>query len=130
MFSLAPIWQNAIQNLKELWPVVWYGDVAKFVRDDIIDGVHRRLDQSAIEQQAAPRGHRAPALPKVANDQALGTKVVGRREAQKIYFKALSEFCMRAFSIPRLYELARHLGPLGPMRLNHDKPTGQSFTAA
>src|SRR5690606_31560445 len=106
---------------------MWHRDVAELVRDDVVDGIHRRLDQPAIKQQARCRRHRTPTLPKLADDQALGAKVFRGRETQKIDFQTLGKFCMSALPIPMLDRLPGDLGSLGSVRLDDDEATDELY---
>ncbi len=49
VLALRPIGQDAIQQFKKIWSVVRHRDVAELVRDDVVNRVHGRLDQTAIE---------------------------------------------------------------------------------
>ena len=55
MLALRPIGQDTVQKLEELWTVVRHRDVAELVRYDVVNRVHGRLDQAAIEQKARCR---------------------------------------------------------------------------
>ena len=51
VFALWPVRENPRQQLEERRPVMGLGNVTKLMRDDIVNRIHRRFDQPAIEQQ-------------------------------------------------------------------------------
>jgi hypothetical protein len=56
-----PIGEHTIQEFVEGGPVVWLGDVAQFVGNDVVNGIDWCLDQATIEEQTRRTG-------KVMND--------------------------------------------------------------
>jgi len=78
------IWEHTLKEFIERGAVVWLGDVAQYVCNDIVNGIDRCLDQATIEQQPPSRRHRPPALLDLAHNQASRPECLGVWKSPKV----------------------------------------------
>lgn len=45
-----PVWEHAIEELEECGTVMRLGNMAEFMGDDVVDPIHRRLDEATIKE--------------------------------------------------------------------------------
>ena len=91
---MLPIGEHTIQEFVEGGPVVWLGDVAQLVGNDVVNGIDRCLDQATIEQQPPSRRHRTPALLDLPDNQASRPECLGVWKSRKIVLGSFGELHM------------------------------------
>src|SRR5690606_23168907 len=72
--ALCPIRHNPINECEKLRPVMRLRNMAELMRNDVVNGIYRRLDEAMIEQEPTGGRHRSPSLSQLTNNQSSRAK--------------------------------------------------------
>ncbi len=124
LLAVLPIGEHTIQEFVEGGPMVWLGDVAQLVGNDVVNGIDWCLDQATIEEQPPSRRHRTPALLDLPNNQASWPERLGVWKSPKIVLGSFGELHMGPFPIPGIHKFASDFRAVRAMRLHNDEAAG------
>ena len=118
---MLPIGEHTIQEFIERSTVVWLGDVAQFVGNDVVNGIDRCLDQATSEEQSHSRRHKTPALLDLPNNQASRPECLWVWKSSKVVLGSFGELQRSPLPIPGIHKLTGDFSTVGSMRLHDDE---------